>query len=89
MGAHHPVEHAVFDQALALPHVGTQGCDLRRGAEAATEQAVGMQLPQPACIADISLPARHVLRVAETFGSTPTFQYFETPVVVQNRPTLG
>ena len=25
-------------------------------------------------------------RVAETFGSTPTFQYFETPIVVQNRP---
>jgi len=25
-------------------------------------------------------------RVAETFGSTPRFQYFETPVVVQNRP---
>ena len=24
-------------------------------------------------------------RVAETFGSTPSFQYFETPVVVQNR----
>ena len=24
-------------------------------------------------------------RVAETFGSTPEFQYFETPVVVQNR----
>ncbi|NOR32164.1 MAG: monooxygenase [Sulfitobacter sp.] len=23
-------------------------------------------------------------RVAETFGSTPRFQYFETPVVVQN-----
>lgn len=26
-------------------------------------------------------------RVAETFGSTPSFQYFETPVVVQNRPS--
>ncbi len=26
-------------------------------------------------------------RVAETFGSTPRFQYFETPVVVQNSPT--
>ena len=25
-------------------------------------------------------------RVAETFGSTPTFRYFETPIVVQNRP---
>lgn len=25
-------------------------------------------------------------RVAETFGSTPQFRYFETPVVVQNRP---
>ena len=25
-------------------------------------------------------------RVAETFGSTPRFHYFETPVVVQNRP---
>jgi hypothetical protein len=25
-------------------------------------------------------------RVAATFGSTPRFQYFETPVVVQNRP---
>ena len=24
-------------------------------------------------------------RVAETFGSTPEFRYFETPVVVQNR----
>jgi hypothetical protein len=24
-------------------------------------------------------------RVAETFGSVPKFQYFETPVVVQNR----
>ena len=24
-------------------------------------------------------------RVVETFGSTPHFQYFETPVVVQNR----
>lgn len=24
-------------------------------------------------------------RVAESFGSTPQFQYFETPVVVQNR----
>ncbi|MDU8909712.1 hypothetical protein [Aestuariicoccus sp. MJ-SS9] len=24
-------------------------------------------------------------RVAETFGSTPSFRYFETPVVVQNR----
>lgn len=29
-------------------------------------------------------PAFHA-RVAETFGSTPQFQYFETPVVVQNR----
>ncbi len=28
-------------------------------------------------------------RVAETFGSTPRFQYFETPVVVQNRPAEG
>lgn len=28
-------------------------------------------------------------RVAETFGSTPRFQYFETPVVVQNRPASG
>lgn len=28
-------------------------------------------------------------RVAETFGSTPRFQYFETPVVVQNRPAPG
>lgn len=26
-------------------------------------------------------------RVSETFGSTPRFQYFETPVVVQNSPT--
>jgi hypothetical protein len=25
-------------------------------------------------------------RVAETFGSVPTFQYFETPIVIQNRP---
>ncbi len=24
-------------------------------------------------------------RVAETFGSAPRFQYFETPIVVQNR----
>ncbi|MBE1296526.1 hypothetical protein [Phycobacter azelaicus] len=24
-------------------------------------------------------------RVAETFGSTPHFQYYDTPVVVQNR----
>lgn len=24
-------------------------------------------------------------RVAETFGSTPRFQYFETPVIVDNR----
>lgn len=28
-------------------------------------------------------------RVAETFGSTPRFQYFETPVVVQNRAVPG
>jgi hypothetical protein len=28
-------------------------------------------------------------RVAETFGSTPRFQYFETPVVVENRPSPG
>ena len=27
-------------------------------------------------------------RVAETFGSTPHVQYFETPVVVQNRPEI-
>ena len=26
-----------------------------------------------------------VARVAETFGSTPRFRYFETPIVVQNR----
>ncbi|MBF9029755.1 monooxygenase [Rhodobacterales bacterium HKCCE3408] len=26
-----------------------------------------------------------VARVAETFGSRPSFQYFETPIVVQNR----
>lgn len=29
--------------------------------------------------------AAFLARVAETFGSTPRFQYFETPVVVQNR----
>ena len=28
-------------------------------------------------------------RVAELFGSTPSFRYFETPVVVQNRPPQG
>lgn len=28
-------------------------------------------------------------RVADTFGSTPTFQYFETPVIVQNQPRIG
>jgi hypothetical protein len=28
-------------------------------------------------------------RVAETFGSTPEFRYFETPIVVQNRPPAG
>lgn len=28
--------------------------------------------------------AAFLARVAETFGSVPTFQYFETPVIVQN-----
>ncbi|MFC3614517.1 hypothetical protein ACFORG_12145 [Lutimaribacter marinistellae] len=28
--------------------------------------------------------AAFMARVAESFGSTPTFQYFETPVVVDN-----
>ena len=27
-------------------------------------------------------------RVADTFGSAPRFQYFETPVVVQNGPPI-
>lgn len=26
-------------------------------------------------------------RVVETFGSEPKFQYFETPIVVENRPS--
>lgn len=33
--------------------------------------------------------AAFVARIAETFGSTPSFRYFETPVVVQNRPAPG
>jgi hypothetical protein len=28
-----------------------------------------------------------VARIADTFGSTPEFQYFETPIVVQNEST--
>ena len=28
-------------------------------------------------------------RVAESFGSVPRFQYFETPIMVQNRPAEG
>jgi hypothetical protein len=28
-----------------------------------------------------------VARIADTFGSVPTFQYFETPIVVQNQTT--
>lgn len=30
-----------------------------------------------------------VARVKQSFGSAPSFQYFETPVVVQNHPAQG
>lgn len=30
-----------------------------------------------------------IARIAEGFGSTPTFQYFETPIVVDNTSTDG
>ena len=33
--------------------------------------------------------AAFLARVAETFGSTPRFEYFETPVIVQNSPKAG
>ena len=54
----------VFDETLALPQVGAQCGDLRLGPEAPAQQAVGMQLAQPSGIADIGLPARHVLGIA-------------------------
>jgi hypothetical protein len=47
----------IFYQPLSLPHVGAQGGDLGLWSETAPQQAVGMQLSQPASITDIGLPA--------------------------------
>ena len=54
----------IFDQTFPLSQIGAEGGDLCLWAETAPQETIGMQLPQPSGIADISLPPRHVFGVA-------------------------
>ena len=54
----------IFCQTFALAHVSAQGSDLGFGAEATTQQAIGMQLTQPSGIADIGFAIWHILGIA-------------------------
>ena len=52
------------DKPLTLSHVNPQSSALSFRRETAAKRALGMQLPQPTCVAHISFATRHILGVS-------------------------